>query len=211
VTQLKIGLTGGIASGKSQVSRLFSKLKIDVIDADEIARSLFKTGSPLLASLKARFGENIFNDDTSLNRKALGKIVFNNPDDLKWLNQLTHPEVSKEINRQLLKVSSPYVILDIPLLVDKSGLIPEHLKQLVDRVLVIDTNLENQLIRLCARDNISIEEAQAVINTQSSLDQKLEFADDVICNNTELSALESQVELLHNQYIVLAKSLANKA
>ena len=138
-----------------------------------------------------------------LNRKALGKIVFNSAKDLKWLNQLTHPEVSKELYQQLSQVTSPYVILDIPLLIDKSGVIPEYLRQVIDRVVVIDITVENQIQRLCNRDNISPVEAQTVIDNQSTLFQKLALADDVINNNGDLSELESQAELLHNQYVAM--------
>ena len=210
MTQLKVGLTGGIASGKSQVSRLFSSHNIDIIDADKIARSLFESGSPLLSELRKKFGHKIFNRDASLNRKALGKIVFNNQAHLTWLNQFTHPKIATEIKLQLSKAKSRYVILDIPLLIDKSGLIPDYLKQIVDRILVINTSLENQINRLCLRDNISKLEAESIINTQSSLKIKLALADDTICNNGELSSLESQVELLHNQYIEMCKSPAIK-
>ena len=111
---------------------------------------------------------------------------------------------------QLSKAKSRYVILDIPLLIDKSGLIPNYLKHIVDRILVINTSLENQINRLCLRDNISKLEAESIINTQSSLKVKLALADDTICNNGELSSLESQVELLHNQYIEMCKSPAIK-
>ncbi len=203
---LRVGLTGGIASGKSYVSNLFKSLSINVIDADEIARSLFLDDSPHLCKLKERFGEQIF-DHGSLNRKALGKIVFNSPKDLEWLNQFTHPLVKVEIESQLSKVSSPYAILDIPLLINKDGEIPTHLLPLVDRILVIDLKLETQISRLRSRDGINREQALAIINNQSSSAQKLDLADDIIDNNGDIGALAPQVEKLHHFYLNLAASL----
>lgn len=202
---LKIGLTGGIASGKSQVSRIFAAKAITIIDADQIARDLFRLGAPLLQDLKAKFGNNIFEANGELNRKALGKIVFNSADDLTWLNQLTHPQVSREISRQLAQAKSPYVILDIPLLVDKSGKIAPHLSAVVDRVLVIDIEPDRQIKRLCERDHISVPEAQSIINNQSTQAQKLVYADDIIDNNGSLETLEPQIIQLHKKYLKISK------
>lgn len=202
---LKIGLTGGIASGKSQISRLFAEKKVTIIDADQIARDLFCPGAPILQDLKTKFGSKIFEADGRLDRKALGKIVFNSASDLAWLNQLTHPQVSLEIKRQLDLANSPYVILDIPLLVDKSGKIPPHLNAVIDRVLVIDISPELQIQRLCERDQISAPEAQAVISNQSTLAQKMVFADDIIDNSGSLEALQSQVSRLHKKYLKISK------
>ncbi len=201
---LRIGLTGGIASGKSLVSQLFADKKIDIIDADKIARELFIKNAPLLENLKQEFGSGIFTEQGELDRKALAKIVFNSEEKLAWLNQLTHPLVAKEIISQLSKVNSPYVILDFPLLFNKSGEIPAHLKALVDRVLVIEVSLENQIKRLCQRDNIQKEAALAIINNQSTLSQKLELADDVINNDGELNQLTPQVNKLDKFYLELA-------
>ncbi len=205
--KLRVGLTGGIASGKSKVSQIFDRLNIDIIDADKIARDLFKADAPLLSTLRNRFGASIFFDDGSLNRKKLGQIVFNSAEDLNWLNQLTHPEVSTEINKQLLLVKSPYVILDIPLLVNIHGDIPTHLAHFVDKILVVDVTLENQISRLCQRDSITVQQAQVIINNQSSRQQKLNHADDIIDNNGTMQALESQVTVLHNYYLSLSKKI----
>jgi len=204
---LKVGLTGGIASGKSQVSNLFSSLGIAIIDADEIARALFKDSSPLLSELREKFGPDIFLPNGSLDRKALGKIVFNSKESLYWLNQLTHPLVSEEIDSQLEEVTSSYVILDIPLLINKEGVIPNHLKQRVDRVLVIKTDLETQIKRLCQRDGISEKDALLILDNQSTLKQKLVLADDVIDNNGEIEQLTPQVEDLHQYYLKVSSSL----
>ncbi len=209
-TLLKIGLTGGIASGKSEVSRLFVAKGIDVIDADKIARDLFSPQSPLLSELKQKFGKEIFLDDDTLDRKALGKIVFNSAKDLNWLNQLTHPLVTREIKKQLSKVSSHYVVLDIPLLIDHSGSVPVHLAALVDRILVINVEPETQIQRICQRDNLKRTDAIAIIKNQSSTEQKMALADDIIDNDDSISALESGVTLLHNHYLNIARTRVEK-
>lgn len=202
---LKIALTGGIASGKSEVSRLFGERKISVIDADKIARDLFKSGAPLLNDLREKFGDSIFTPSQELDRKALGKVVFNSPKDLKWLNDLTHPKVALEIKHQLTLVCSAYVILDIPLLIKPDGTIPAHLSQFIDRILVVSVNENTQVKRVTKRDNIDEAQARKIMSSQSTLQQKLALADDVINNNGSLSQLESQVDLLHNRYMSLAK------
>ncbi len=201
---LRVGLTGGIASGKSTVSQFFSELSVPIIDADKIARDLLSKGSPLLENVKDKFGSNVFNSNGELNRKALGKIIFNSKMDLTWLNQLIHPKVNQQILEKLKTINEPYTIIDIPLLIDQSGKIPDHLSSIVDRVLIVDINPEEQIKRVCLRDNISLKEAEAIISNQSTREQKLSLADDTIDNNGSLSQLESQVGLLHNQYLLLA-------
>ncbi len=201
---LKIGLTGGIASGKSLASRYFGELGIEIVDADLIAHDLFKSGSPHLSPLREHFGDSIFSVDGALIRKELGKRVFSDPDELEWLNNLTHPIINKQMQNQLAQVNSAYAILDIPLLVDVHGSIPAHLGQLLDRVLVIATDLPTQVERLMQRDSIYHNEAIRIINTQSSWCQKLSLADDVIKNDTSKENLKDNVAKLHEQYLKLA-------
>jgi len=201
---LKIALTGGIASGKSVVARLFANKGIAVIDADKIARALFAEDSPYLADLKRKFGDAIFLPNGQLDRKALGKIVFNSANDLTWLNNFTHPKVRIEITNQLAQVTSPYVVIDIPLLVDQQGNIPSYLQNICDRVLVVDVDETEQLSRLRQRDALSRDQAQQIITSQASRSQRLSHADDTIDNNSSFEALESQVSLLHNRYLQLA-------
>ena len=203
---LKIGLSGGIASGKSKVSEIFTKLGVPIIDADQIARNLFAPGAPLLKLLRQRFGAGIFNAAGELDRKALGRIVFKSPADLQWLNQLTHPKVSEAIQAELNQINALYVILDIPLLVDSSGNIPDRLRSLIDRVLIVDVTEQTQLSRLCQRDNISVEDAQAIIANQANRNSRLALADDIIDNNGKVEQLESQVTLLHNQYLTMSRA-----
>lgn len=203
---LKIGLTGGIASGKSSVSQIFAEDGIDVIDADKIARELFDDGSANLKCLKEHFGERIFTRTGSLDRKALGAIVFADDAQLEWLNNFTHPLVHKEMLEQIQKAKSNYIILDIPLLVSTQGTIPDHLKALIDRVLVIDIAPETQLDRLIHRDSITLVKAKDIIRNQSTREQKLIFADDIIDNNHHIENLRPQVEKLMLRYETLAVS-----
>ena len=197
---LKIGLTGGIASGKSLVSRYFSELGIEIIDADQIAKDLFKPQSKHLVPLIKQFGAHLINKDNVLDRKALAKIVFSDPKQLAWLNHYTHPLVNQEMKLQIANVTSQYVILDIPLLINKGSSIPNRLKLFIDRVLVVKTDLELQIKRIIKRDGRSQAEATAIINSQSSLQEKLALADDVIDNNRTKQAVKDQVITLDQFY-----------
>ena len=204
--KLRIGLTGGIASGKSVVSQLFKRQGVDVIDADQIARHLFVKDSPHLNGLRTHFGDAVFYANGELNRKALSERVFSSDNDLNWLNQYTHPLVNQQMKNQLASSLSDYVVLDIPLLIDKNGKIPSHLRSMTDRVLVIKVDINEQINRICARDSSSSEQAKKIIDSQSSLEQKLALADDVIDNNGTIESLESQVLVLHNQYLNMSHS-----
>lgn len=203
---LKIGLTGGIASGKSLASRYFSDLGIEVIDADLIARDLFKANSPHLVPLEEHFGDSIFSSNGELKRKTLGQRIFSDPNELKWLNNLTHPLINAEMRDQLDHVTSAYAILDIPLLIAKNGSIAVHLAEILDRVLVIATRLPTQIKRLRQRDNISAQEARLIIDTQSNWQQKRRLADDVIENNASKEQLKEHVDKMHDYYSSLALS-----
>ncbi len=204
---LKIGLTGGIASGKSLASDYFNQLGVDVIDTDKIARELFKDHSPHLIALEDQFGKTIFSSDGVLDRKALATIIFSNKKQLKWLNDFSHPLISEKIIQQLSQLNSHYVIIDIPLLVDINGNIPNHLKKLIDRVLVIEVNENIQLSRLIKRDNLTKLQALKIIQAQSSNQQKSQVADDIVNNNGKTIELKKQIKQMHEQYITLSKGL----
>ncbi|MDH5434159.1 MAG: dephospho-CoA kinase, partial [Gammaproteobacteria bacterium] len=149
---LKVGLTGGIASGKSLASQYFSQSGVNIIDADKISKQLLSADSPLLKPIKLRFGENILDVYGQLKRDVLRQIVFNSKEDLDWLNQLIHPKVAETIEQKLShynkKADKGYIIIDIPLLINQTGNIPEHLSRFIDRILVIDTDVDNQINRI---------------------------------------------------------------
>jgi len=189
-----IALTGGIASGKSAVSRFFEQLSVDVIDADVIARNVVKKNTQGLKLLVKAFGQEILHEDGSLNRSKLRQHVFNNSQQLKQLNAITHPLIYAEIKIQIQRVSKSYCILVIPLLCESSNY------DWVDRVLVVDVKEETQRQRLVSRDSISEELAVKMLKSQCTRTQRLSLADDLINNESSLKSLEARVSNLHKLY-----------
>ena len=194
---LKIGLTGGIGSGKSTVADYFAALGITVIDADVISHQLTSAGSPLTQQIAAHFGDAVI-EKGELNRKVLRAIIFNDPNERKWLEQLLHPEIINRMLQQAQQARSPYCLLVIPLLIE-AGLTDQ-----VDRVLVVDLPEALQRQRAGARDQQTDEQIQAIIQSQSSREQKLAIADDVIRNDQSLADLQKQILTLHQQYLKIA-------
>ena len=200
---LRIGLTGGIASGKSSAARAFKALGIDVISADDIAKDVLKKNSPALKQVVQQFGQNILNKDLELDRKRLRDIIFKDVKQRKILNSITHPEIRKEMVRMAQASTSPYVILEIPLLIES------NLESLVNRVLVITTELDTQITRITNRDNCSVEQALSIIKAQTTNEVRLQHADDCINNSGALNKLNNQVLLLHNKYLDLISNSNN--
>jgi dephospho-CoA kinase len=199
-----LGITGGIGSGKSAATDYFSLLGIHIVDADVIAHQLASRGSPLLVAIKEHFGDDILLapsefGDTELNRVKLRGIVFNNPQEKKWLENLLHPVIRKKIRAELASANSPYAILSAPLLFEN------NLQLEVDRVLVIDCDESLQLERTCLRDSSDSEMIKRIMQQQLDKNTRLARADDVIENNGSLSDLKKSVEHYHCQ---LAKHLA---
>jgi dephospho-CoA kinase len=195
----RVGLTGGIASGKSTVARLFAALGVPVVDADDIAREVVAPGQPLLARIAERFGAEILSRDGSLDRAAMREKVFADPHALAQLEALTHPVIRAEIERRSSGVSGPYLLHAIPLLVEK------NLAGTVDRVLVVDCEEALQIRRLQARDGTTLAQAHAILRAQVSRAARLQAADDVILNTEDLHQVRDQVALLHAQYLDLAR------
>jgi dephospho-CoA kinase len=195
----RIGLTGGIASGKSTVARFFAALGVAVIDADEIAREVMSPSSHLLAKLAARFGPRILSGDGSLDRAALRRIVFADSKARTDLEALTHPAILERMRERAAAASGPYQILAIPLLVE-TGAARE-----VDRVLVVDCAEETQVARLQARDGATLQEARGMLAAQASREQRLAAADDIIVNDGDLHRLRDQVVDLHARYVALSR------
>ncbi len=195
----RVGLTGGIASGKSTVARLFAALGVPIIDADELAREVVQPGRPLLSRLVERFGPGILRADGSLDRAALRDIVFSDPAARADLESLTHPAIREAMEERSARARGPYQILAIPLLVEKGRSTP------VDRVLVVDCDEAVQIRRLQARDGSTLEQARAILGAQASRAERLAAADDVIRNDGDIDALRDQVEALHLRYLDLAR------
>lgn len=195
---LKIGLTGGIASGKSTICKLFTDLGVSVIDADIIARQLVAPGQPTLLLLANTFGDSILNADGSLNRTRLRERIFADPTERRQLDAIMHPLVYAEIAACVARLSSSYCIIVIPLLLETEK------SHIVDRILVVDCSEATQLERLMSRDEIGQTEALAMIGSQFTRAQRLAKADDVIDNSGKAGDLAEQVKSLHNSYLSLA-------
>ncbi|MDU0331113.1 MULTISPECIES: dephospho-CoA kinase [Paenibacillus] len=189
---MNIGLTGGIATGKSTVSRLLAERGAAIIDADVIAREIMEPGHPVLAAVSERFGPGVLNTDGTLNRKKLGEIVFSNPEERKALEALTHPAIRAEMKQRMeeLEAADPHrlVVADIPLLYE-SGLDP-----LYERIMVVYVPREVQLTRLMLRDGLSKEAAEQRINAQMDIEIKKERADILIDNSGGLEETKRQID-----------------
>lgn len=193
-----IGLTGGVGCGKSAVAAQFQRHRVPVIDADIITRELVTPGSPILSEISAVFDETILQSDGQLNRRALRQIVFARPEVRRRLEAILHPQVREEILARARALSAPYCLAVIPLLIE-SGM-----DDLVERVLIVDCEEAQQISRVRARDHCSEEDVRAIMATQTSRQVRLGAADDVICNDGDLSELDRDVERLHRQYLALA-------
>ncbi|WP_299200298.1 dephospho-CoA kinase [uncultured Amphritea sp.] len=194
-----VGLTGGIGSGKSAVSRLFEQRAVTVIDADQVARDVVEPGEPALEKIARRFGSEILLTDGHLDRKALRKIVFETPKQRDWLEQLLHPLIRDRILLKLDQSSSEYAILTSPLLLETD----QHL--LVNHVVVVDVDEATQISRTVARDSTDTEQVKAIIAAQINRDQRIAKADDLIDNSGTVDALKPRVEQLHKKFLEKAQ------
>ena len=200
---LRVGLTGGIASGKSTVEALFTALGVPVIDTDQLAREVVQPDSAVLAAIVQRFGPEVLGPGGELDRRALRQIVFNDPGARRDLEALTHPAILALAEKRTGAAKGPYVIIAVPLLAEKG------LDTCYDRVLVVDCDPALQLRRLMVRDAATAAEAAAVLAAQVSRAARLALADDVIRNDGDLRSLAAQVATLHGQYLELAARRKN--
>jgi dephospho-CoA kinase len=194
-----IGLTGGIATGKSTVSQILAEEGFPIIDADLIAREVVQPGEPAYRDIVHSFGEEILNNDGTINRKLLGRLVFGEPAFLQSLNQITHPRIIEEINRRLQTLrekGAEVAILDAPLLIETK------LHLLVDEVWVVTCPRELQIKRLQERDNLSAAEAEARIKAQMPLEQKISYARQVIDNSKDKAHTRRQVQRILRSYLL---------
>lgn len=198
---LRIGLTGGIGSGKSTVCQLFSDYQVPVIDADSIVHDLLRKNQAGYNAVKEHFGDRILIDNGELDRSYLRKLVFSDTSMKKRLENLLHPMVFDEIRRQVSQVQTGYCIISIPLLVESKC------HHLVDRVLVIDAPEELCVKRAARRDNTTPEQIRKIIASQATAEQRQAIADDIITNDGDLESLRQQVDKLHNLYKMTATEL----
>ncbi len=201
---LTIGLTGGIGSGKSAASAMFAELGAAIVDADVVSREVVRPGEPALQQIAAHFGTDILLEDGTLNRRALREVIFTDPAEKAWLEQLLHPLINRRIREQLEQAQAPYALLVSPLLLETE----QH--QLVDRVLVVDCEPALQISRVLARDGASEEQARAIMAAQVDAESRRKRADIVVDNNGDLGHLRAQVLRAHEKFLRLAGQSAAK-
>ena len=195
---MRIGLTGGIASGKSTVADLFAALGVRIVDTDIIAREVVEPGQPALGEIAEGFGAGVLCADGSLDRRALRKVVFADDAKRRRLEAILHPRIRAETAHQSAQAKGPYHIVVVPLLVESP------MRGDMERVLVVDCGEDTQLSRLTARDGISEAQARQMIAAQASREERLAIADDVIVNDGDLASVREDVHRLHQRYLSLA-------
>jgi dephospho-CoA kinase len=203
VTSLKIGLTGGIGSGKTAASDRFAARGAEVIDTDILSRELVEPGQPALDEIQKAFGTGILTPDGRLDRGALRRLIFDNPAMRSKLEDILHPRIRAEMLRRAADSSAPYVVFVIPLLIEAGQ------QALVDRILLIDVPETLQKRRVADRDGSDKQHIEQILAAQTDRQTRLQYADDVIRNDGSLADLEAQVDALHDSYLRLAKRSKN--
>ena len=193
---LKIGLTGGIASGKTKISDYFKALGIPIIDADVISHEATKPNGSAFEEIISSFGSNILDESGLINRKKMRAIIFDDASKKEILEGIIHPKVREEIFNLVSQSNDHYLILSVPLLIETG------MNQMMDRVLVVDCSVNTQIERLIQRDKINLDEAKSILRNQTNRSIRLKVADDLIINekNVTLTDLEKEVFELHRIY-----------
>lgn len=191
-----IGITGGIGSGKTAVTDRFQARGITIADADVASREVVQPGMPALEAIAEHFGPEVIQADGKMDRAAIRKIIFAEPDERKWLESVTVPAIMNNLREVLTRSTSPYSLL---MLSSGTGQSP-----LVQRSLVVDAPPEVQIARVMARDANDEEQVRAIMAAQPSRETRLEYADDVIINDGSLERLDEVVKVLHEKYLKMA-------
>ncbi len=194
----KVGLTGGIGSGKSTVANAFSRLGIATFSADVIGHALSENGQPAYHKIVETFGSHILKPDGELDRKALGNIVFSDSAQKSRLEGILHPLIMQVLHQQADAANTAYCVLDIPLLINTAE------RERVDRILVVQCEQQERIARIQKRNGWSREKINRVMNNQVSEQTLLAAADDVIDNSSDIAAINAQVARLHQKYLVFA-------
>lgn len=200
-----VAITGGIASGKSEVTRRFERLGVHVADADVASRRLVEPGQPALRGIVARFGAEILDAEGRLDRAALRRRVFADARARRDLETILHPLIRESLIRECADASGPYAMVAVPLLAEVGG---RAAYPWVDRILVVDVPADEQVRRLVRRDGIDDALARRMLDAQAPREQRLALADDVIRNDGPLGALDDAVSTLHARYMALATGVA---
>lgn len=196
---LKVGLTGGIASGKSTVATAFARLGVPVIDADAIARTVTARGQPGLSALRAELGDGILDEQGLLDRTRLRQLIFTDAALRKRVETILHPLIISELSQQLAKISGPYCLAMVPLLIESP-----KARALVDRVLVVDCSEDIQITRLMLRDGETEPHARAMLAAQTARTRRVTAGDDILVNEDGLAQLQDAVQRLHAFYLELS-------
>ncbi|MUK62644.1 dephospho-CoA kinase [Aliivibrio fischeri] len=200
-----VAITGGIGSGKTTVADRFQALyNINIVDADIIAREVVNPGSEGLIQIEQHFGPQILLDDGHLNRAKLRECIFSEPSEKQWLNDLLHPLIRSEMQRQIALSTSEYTLLVVPLLVENK------LQYLANRVLVVDVLEQTQINRTINRDKVNHQQVKAILASQASREERLAIADDIINNDQQNNDLDMKISLLHEKYLLLSLASINK-
>lgn len=196
-----VAITGGIASGKTTVANLFyEQFSVDIVDADVVAREVVEVGSKGLSEISKHFGDEVLLPDGSLNRAALRERVFSSEQEKRWLNNLLHPMIRQKMQHDLSKITAPYALLVVPLLVEN------QLQSMANRILLVDVSPEVQIKRTMSRDNVPEHQVKSILASQATREERLRFADDIIVNDGEYQQLLSEITALHQLYSELATS-----
>jgi len=196
---LIIGMTGGIGSGKSEASKIFASLNIEVIDLDKISREITEKDHEAIEEIKTLFGQSLFNKENELDRKKLRDMIFSDKNLKIKLENILHPKILAEVKKKLSIFSDePYVVIDIPLLFETNQYVP-----LISRTLVIDCELSNQIERARKRDGMEIAMVQSIISQQVDRNTRIQRGDDVILNDGSIESLEDSIKKLHEKYLNL--------
>jgi dephospho-CoA kinase len=198
VAPFRVGLTGGIASGKSTVADILANLGAQIIDTDIVAREVVEPGQPALDEIREAFGDMVFHPDESLDRRALRERIFKNPADRQRLEGILHPRIRRATLAQAESLEGPYQVLVVPLLAGSA------LTREMDRILVVDCDEDTQLRRLLERDTETEDQARRILAAQASRSERIAIADDIIHNDGSLRDLEAATQRIHEQYIELA-------
>ena len=196
---LRIGLTGGIASGKSTVAGMFAAHGVPIIDTDLIAREVVQPGQPALDDIRHEFGDHVIAEDGSLDRAEMRRIVFSDEEARKRLEAITHPRIGEATRSQADAADGAYQIIVVPLLVTSA------LREYVDRILVVDCDEDTQIRRLIERDSEAEGQARRMLAAQATREERLAIADDVISNMEGIEATQRQVDDLHRSYLRLSQ------
>ena len=193
-----LGITGGIGSGKTAVTDIFSELNIDVIDADIASRKAVEKGSSSLKEIEDHFGSEIILNDGNLDRQKLREVIFDKEEEKDWLEKLLHPQILKIISSELAESRTSYTILVSPLLFETGQY------KLCSRTLLVDVEEKLQIARASKRDNVSEEQIKSIIEAQMPRSEKITLANDIVTNNGTLEDLRKEIISLHNNYLKLS-------